>query len=65
MEIKKQTVKEAGSCNLCERSTLSENGLGLTYPYKYVYCITGRSVLFRMCKDCLREFVEKASVINE
>ena len=58
MKVEKRSVKEAGSCNYCQRSVV-RNGL-LSFPYEHVYVIEGNScVVSRMCEDCMKEFAQK------
>jgi len=46
-----------GSCNFCKRGELTEDGVGLIYPYKKVTQISADKygVSVRFCDLCLKE----------
>ena len=48
MKIRIRTTKKAGSCNFCQQ--------GKECLPKYVYEVEGKSILIRVCRDCVEEF---------
>ena len=53
---------QGNSCSFCDRCKLSQNRLGLDYPYEYTYRMeSDRSLVANICKDCitkLNQFVK-------
>ena len=54
MEITKQNIKDAGSCNFCNKGVLKTDGFGLNYPYSKVYVIKGKCVAINICFECAK-----------
>jgi len=55
--INKRSI-DGGSCNFCNRYKVTKDGL--TFPYKFIYEITGQSnVVIRMCGKCYRELIQQ------
>ena len=52
--IEKKKLKDATSCTFCSRGLLKIRGIGLNYPYKIVYEISGNSLVITMCSECLK-----------
>lgn len=63
MIVERKNVREDNvSCNFCRRGELTPNGMGLTYPYDYVYFMSpvGSGLTAVICEDCLSELSIKA-----
>ncbi|MGD6829086.1 hypothetical protein [Bacillus pumilus] len=52
MEISIKRIKEAGSCNYCDRGIV--NGITLLYPYDEIIEVKGNQTSTRFCKDCFK-----------
>jgi hypothetical protein len=55
MEVQK-LERHGESCNFCSRGKLSNGGYNLSYPYNYVYEVTGTGIKVRFCPDCAKSF---------
>ena len=63
MRIEKRSLVD-GTCNFCNRSKVSKTGVGLEYPYNIVTNVEGNNSSVRFCDDCLKELLQKTSVID-
>ena len=53
MEVRRREVKLAGSCNFCDRGTLSGTH-SLSFPYRMVNVLQGKHIEVRVCDDCIQ-----------
>lgn len=62
MDVKKENVRlDIVSCNFCDGGTLNESGMGLVFPYEYVFTFkrsNGGGIKASICQNCLDELIE-------
>ena len=65
MEVAKVNT-EYCSCNFCDKGELKKSGIGLIYPYEYVFEFQreGNGLRPSICKDCLDELYNKVNNIT-
>ena len=61
MNIKKQRVTFAGSCDFCDRSRLTDSGYSLSYPYDEVYKLSGNGLGANICPDCAKQLMTRVA----
>ena len=56
IHITKEDIKNFGACNFCSSGILvKENAqVGLKYPYRKVFVLTGNSLSVNICGECLK-----------
>jgi len=57
--IYKGTVKSDGACNFCSRGEHTKNHKGLKYLYYNVYVISGNTLKFCLCFECMKILKEQ------
>lgn len=59
MEIEIGSRERHGSCNFCNRSSISSDGNYLKYDYQDVFKVTGNYIAISICLDCLDKLCSK------
>ena len=55
MKVEVKPVRHEGACNFCRRGKIGDNFF--SYPYEYVYLISGSGISVRMCRQCMEKFL--------